>query len=262
MQYHGLSSVFFLSLCFGIVLVAYGQEEHTRRSVLDQRWFPGHATWYGEPEGDGSNGGACGYSKLVNEKPLKGRVSAGAPVLFQKGKGCGACYKVKCMDHKICSKRAVTVTIMDECPGCRTDKPHFDLSGAAFGRLALPGQAQVLRNKGELDITYRRTPCKYAGKSIGFHVNEGSSPYWLSLMVVYADGDGDVSSMHIQEAGSGKWEEMKHLWGAYWVIIKGPLKGPFSVKVTTSTGKSLTAKNVIPSNWTPKSTYNTNSKFK
>ncbi|XP_020229490.1 expansin-B3 [Cajanus cajan] len=261
MQHHGPSAVFFLlSSCFSFALV-YAQEHSARRSVLDQRWFPGHATWYGEPEGDGSNGGACGYGKLVNSKPMKGRVSAGAPVLFQKGKGCGACYKVKCLDHTICSKRAVTVTITDECPGCRTDKTHFDLSGAAFGRLALPGQHNQLRNRGELPISYRRTPCKYGGKTLGFHVNEGSSAYWLSLMVVYAGGDGDIASMHIQQAGSSEWMQMKHLWGAYWVIIKGPLKGPFSVKISTSTGKSLTAKNVIPSNWTPNATYNSHSKF-
>lgn len=44
-----------------------------------------------------------------------------------------------------------------------------------------------------------RTPCKYPGKNIAFHVNEGSTPYWLSLLVEFEDGDGDVGSMHIRE---------------------------------------------------------------
>ena len=44
-----------------------------------------------------------------------------------------------------------------------------------------------------------RTPCKYPGKNIAFHVNEGSTDYWLSLLVEFEDGDGDVGSMHIRE---------------------------------------------------------------
>jgi len=46
---------------------------------------------------------------------------------------------------------------------------------------------------------FGRTPCKYAGKNIAFHVNEGSTPFWLSLLVEFEDGDGDIGSMHIQE---------------------------------------------------------------
>ena len=44
-----------------------------------------------------------------------------------------------------------------------------------------------------------RTPCKYPGKNIAFHVNEGSTNYWLSLLVEFEGGDGDVGSMHIRE---------------------------------------------------------------
>lgn len=44
-----------------------------------------------------------------------------------------------------------------------------------------------------------RTPCKYPGKNIAFRVNEGSTDYWLSLLVEFEDGDGDVGSMHIKE---------------------------------------------------------------
>lgn len=44
-----------------------------------------------------------------------------------------------------------------------------------------------------------RTPCKYPGKNIAFHVNEGSTDYWLSLLVEFEDGDGDIGSMHIKQ---------------------------------------------------------------
>ncbi|KAG4981241.1 hypothetical protein AAZX31_12G192500 [Glycine max] len=259
MQCHRVSAVLFLSLCFRIALVYAQGEPHL--TALDQHWFPGTATWYGDPEGDGSTGGACGYGTLVDVKPLKARVGAVGSVLFKKGEGCGACYKVKCLDHSICSKRAVTVIITDECPGCPSDRTHFDLSGSAFGRMAVVGENGQLRNRGEIPVIYRRTPCKYAGKNIAFHVNEGSTPFWLSLLVEFEDGDGDIGSMHIQEAGSSEWQQMNHVWGANWCIVKGPLRGPFSVKLSTSTGKSLTAKDVIPSNWTPKATYTSRLNF-
>ena len=66
---------------------------------------------------------------------MKARVGAVSPVLFKSGEGCGACYKVRCLDHGVCSRRAVTVIVTDECPGgvCAGGRTHFDLSGAAFG---------------------------------------------------------------------------------------------------------------------------------
>lgn len=232
--------------------------------VSEPHWYPATATWYGSPDGDGSDGGACGYGSLVDVKPLRARVGAVSPVLFKGGEGCGACYKVKCLDDSICSRRAVTVIITDECPGgyCSAGRTHFDLSGAAFGRMAVAGDNNELRNRGEISVIYRRTPCKYPGKNIAFHVNEGSTDYWLSLLVEFEDGDGDVGSMHIREASSTEWVEMKHIWGATWCIVGGPLKGPFSVKLTTlSTARTLSARDVIPSNWSPKATYTSRLNF-
>ena len=46
---------------------------------------------------------------------------------------------------------------------------------------------------------YFRTPCKYRGKNIAFRVIEGSTNYWLSLLVEFEDGDGDVGAMHIRQ---------------------------------------------------------------
>ncbi|TQD78676.1 hypothetical protein C1H46_035781 [Malus baccata] len=107
------------------------------------------------------------------------------------------------------------------------------------------------------------TPCKYPGKQIAFHVNEGSTNYWLSLLVVFEDGDGDVGSMHIRPASSSEWIAMSHVWGANWCINGGPLNGPFSVKITTlSTAKTLSARDVIPSNWSPKATYTSRLNFR
>ncbi|KAE9456104.1 hypothetical protein C3L33_11989, partial [Rhododendron williamsianum] len=198
--------------------------------VSDPHWYPAAATWYGSPEGDGSDGGACGYGSLVDVKPLRARVGAVNPVLFKGGEGCGACYKVKCLDKSICSRRAVTVIITDECPGCSSGRTQFDLSGAAFGRMAI--------------------------------ASDGSTDFWLSLLVEFEGGDGDVGSMHIKEASSTEWVQMQHIWGATWCITAGPLRGPFSVKLTTlSTAQTLSARDVIPSNWSPKATYTSRLNF-
>ena len=41
---------------------------------------------YGDLEGDGSTGGACGYGTLVDVKPLKARVGAVGSLLFKGAK--------------------------------------------------------------------------------------------------------------------------------------------------------------------------------
>nr|CAN83473.1 hypothetical protein VITISV_004796 [Vitis vinifera] len=211
---------FFWVVVEGLLLVS-GQLQH---SLSNAHWHSATATWYGSPDGDGSDGGACGYGSLVDVKPFRARVGA-----------------------------------VGTASGGRT---HFDLSGAAFGRMAVAGNNNQLRDRGEISVIFRRTPCKYPGKNIAFHVNEGSTDYWLSLLVEFEDGDGDVGSMHIREASSTEWLEMRHVWGASWCITGGPLKGPFSVKLTTlSTGRTLSAREVIPRNWAPKATYTSRLNF-
>ncbi|CAM8985444.1 unnamed protein product [Rhodiola kirilowii] len=209
-------------------------------------------------------GGACGYGSLVDVKPLKARVGAVSPILFKNGEGCGACYKVKCLDRSICSRKPVTVIITDECPGCSAGRTQFDLSGAAFTRMAVSRRlGPSLRNRGEISILFRRTACKYPGKNVAFHVNEGSTDHWLALLVEFEDADGDVGSMHLKQANSEEWLQMRHLWGANWCLNQGPLVGPFSVKITTlSTNRTLSARDVIPRNWSPKATYTSRLNFK
>ncbi|XP_006653618.1 expansin-B17 [Oryza brachyantha] len=233
-------------------------------AAVDMEWRPATATWYGDAEGDGSTGGACGYGSLVDVVPLKARVGSVSPVLFKDGEGCGACYKVKCLDHSICSRRAVTVIVTDECPGglCAFGRTHFDLSGAAFSRMAVAGAGGHLRDRGQLSVVYRRTACKYGGKNIAFRVNEGSTNFWLSLLVEFEDGEGDIGSMQIKQANSVEWLDMKHVWGATWCLVRGPLVGPFSVRLTTlSAQKTLTAREVIPRNWKPTATYTSRLNF-
>ncbi|KAA8533894.1 hypothetical protein F0562_031411 [Nyssa sinensis] len=160
------------------------------------RWSSAGATWYGAPNGAGSD---------VSQQPFSSMITAAGPSLYKSGKECGACYQVKCTTHRSCSGKPARVVITDSCPGgpCLAESAHFDLSGTAFGAMAIPGQEDMLRNAGVLQIRYARVACDYSGKNIVFSVDQGSNPNYFAVVVEFEEGDGDLAAVDLKEESSG-----------------------------------------------------------
>jgi len=227
------------------------------------KWLTARATWYGQPNGAGApdNGGACGI-KNVNLPPYSGMTACGNVPIFKDGKGCGSCYEVRCKEKPECSGNPVTVYITDM--NYEPIAPyHFDLSGKAFGSLAKPGLNDKIRHCGIMDVEFRRVRCKYpAGQKIVFHIEKGCNPNYLAVLVKYVADDGDIVLMEIQDKLSAEWKPMKLSWGAIWRMDTAKaLKGPFSIRLTSESGKKVIAKDVIPANWRPDAVYTSNVQF-
>ncbi|KAF8688002.1 hypothetical protein HU200_042488 [Digitaria exilis] len=249
-------------------MIGHSQQNDTSRrslwaSARGYGWSYGGATWYGSPYGAGSDGGACGYQDAVSQRPFRSMIAAGGPSLFNNGKGCGACYQIKCTGNRACSRRPVTVTITDSCPGggaCTAESAHFDMSGTAFGAMANRGMADRLRSAGILKIQYKRVPCNYNGLGINFKVDAGSNPYYLAVLIMYMSGEGNIAAVDIMEDGCNSWTPMQQSWGAVWRVNSNngqPLRAPFSFRITSGSGKKkLVAKNAIPAGWGAGGTYN------
>ncbi|KAJ0752556.1 putative rlpA-like protein, double-psi beta-barrel [Helianthus annuus] len=223
---------------------------------------PALGTWYGDPNGAGS-GGACGWADDVRLPPFSSMIAAGNANIFLQGKGCGECYQIKCSREPYCSGNPITVTITDECPGACNDVPfHFDLSGAAFGAMANPGQADNLRNLGQVDIQFQRVPCNYGRTNIAFKIDAGTNPNWFATRIEFTEGDGGLRSVEIAPAGTQEFVPMNNIWGAVWVAnIDSSFKGPYSFRLTSPINAVAVAINAVPMDYVPGQTYFSNVNF-
>ncbi|CAM0877568.1 unnamed protein product [Alopecurus aequalis] len=232
--------------------------------VAGTGWLPARATWYGAPTGAGApdNGGACGF-KGVDKAPFSSMTSCGNEPIFKDGKGCGSCYQIRCVAkaHPACSgvPETVIITDMNYYPVARY---HFDLSGTAFGAMAKPGHNDQLRHAGIIDMEFKRVPCLYPGLTVTFRMHHDSNANFLAILVEYEDGDGDVVQVDIMESrrGDGRptgvWMHMKEDWGSIWRVDRyPPFQGPFSLRITNESGKTLIANQVIPAHWKPETPY-------
>ncbi|KAF8697896.1 hypothetical protein HU200_035392 [Digitaria exilis] len=171
---------------------------------------------------------------------------------------------IKCTNknNPACSgqPKTVMITDMNYYPVAQY---HFDLSGTAFGSLAQPGLNDKLRHAGIIDIQFRRVPCNNAGLAVNFHVEEGSNPVYLAVLVEYANKAGTVQQMDLLESGSRYWTPMRRSWGSVWRLDSNhPLRAPFSLRIRGESRQTLLAYNVIPANWMPNTDYRSYVQFK
>ncbi|KAJ9548787.1 hypothetical protein OSB04_021330 [Centaurea solstitialis] len=234
------------------------------------------ATWYGDETGAGS-GGACGWEDDVKYPPLSSMISAGNANIFLNGKGSQILVQIFCNQPPYCSGKPITVTISDECPGACNNVPfHFDLSGYAFGAMALPGQGHNLRQLGQVDVqfqsyifyysnkhlSYDRVPCYYRNTELAFKVQRNCNPYWFATAIEYANGDGGFGYVEIAAGGSQNFVGMDNIWGTVWKKDIDPsFVGPFSFRLTSADGKILVVQNVIPATFSPGYKYSSHVNF-
>ena len=164
-------------------------------------------------------------------------------------------FQVKCDRncHPECSNVAKTIVITDINTGT-LGKYYFDMSGTAFGSMAKPGRNAQLRKAGKISIQFRRVPCNWPRVKVTFYILRGANPYYLPVMPENVNRDGNVVRMAIMRSKYGRptkiWEPMYRSVGAVWRRDSGnPLKGPLSLRITSESGKTLVATNVIPANW-------------
>ena len=180
---------------------------------------------------------------------------------------CTCFIQIRCVaaNNPSCSgqPRRVVITDMNYYPVARY---HFDLSGTAFGAMAKDGRNDELRHAGIIDMQFRRVRCNFPGMKVTFHVQRGSNPNYLAVLVEYANIDGTVVRMELMQTRNGRptgsWEPMRRSWGSIWRMdTSRPLQGPFSMRITSDSGKTLVANNVIPAYWRPDKAYGSNVQF-
>ncbi|PKI56291.1 hypothetical protein CRG98_023310 [Punica granatum] len=224
-------------------------------------WLQGHATFYGADQSPAAMGGACGYDNTFHAG-FGAHTTALSTVLFRGGEACGGCYQVACdyhLDPKWCLRAAsVTVTATNFCPPnnnggwCDPPRQHFDMSVAAFLRIARPG------NEGIVPIIYRRASCKRRG---GLHFTLKGQSNFHMVMISNVGGSGDVKAVSVRGSRTRTWVPMHRNWGANWqssIDLRGQR---LSFRLTLVDGMTMEFLNIIPSSWKFGQTYSSRSQF-
>ncbi|XP_062209957.1 major pollen allergen Cyn d 1-like [Phragmites australis] len=102
--------------------------------------------------------------------------------------------------------------------------------------------------------------CATPGTKIAFHVENGSSPNNLKLLV--KDAAVDIVEVDVKEKGSNEFLPMKQSSGTIWTLdTPKPLKGPLSIRLTAKGGGMRVEDDVIPADWKAGTAYNSKLQF-
>lgn len=156
-----------------------------------------------------SGGGNCSYPR----PPASGLYVALSPAEYAKGAACGSYLKVTGPSG------SVRVQVVDQCPECPAG--HVDLSRTAFARIADPARGMV-------NVTYTRVRDPRPTRPLAFRVKEGSSRWWLAVLV---GGHGNrLTSVEVRAPGGG-WRRLARADYNYWIAEQGMGPGPFTIRV-------------------------------
>jgi expansin (peptidoglycan-binding protein) len=201
-----------IATAVGITQVAGGQ---ACASVLSPAGVTsGTATHYVLQSGTGN----CMFTP-----PADGLYVALSPSEYDNAAPCGSYLEVRGPNG------SVRVEVFDQCPPCAAG--HIDLSETAFARIA-PLAA------GLVPVTYETIADPPLPGPVALRVKEGSSQYWLALLVMNA---GNPVAAVAVRGPSGGWQELSHASFNYWIAQSGAGPGPFSVRVTDTLGHQVTA---------------------
>ncbi|KAG8647172.1 expansin-A16-like [Manihot esculenta] len=217
-------------------------------------WRKAHATFY--EGGTGSFGGACNYKDVVQQGYNLNTVAL-SDILFKKGKTCGACYEIQCVNSpKWCKKGSLFVTATNQCPSnpslpsdnggwCNSPREHFDIAKPVFNKIAD-------YTAGIVPIQYRRVPCQKKG---GIRFTIMGNPWFNQVIVWNVGGAGDVVSVQVKGNDNVKWTKLQRDWGATWKTSTHLVGESLTFRVTTSDGRESTSWHVAPKNWQFGQTY-------
>jgi len=169
-----------------------------------------------------SGGGNCSYPG----PPANHMFVALSAAEYHGAAPCGSYLQVK-GPHG-----SVRVEVIDQCPECKSG--HIDLSEAAFAKLA-PLRAGIIK------VSYHTISNPPLPGPVGFLVKNGSSRYWLALVVM--NTGNAIASVQL-ETSAGHWLKLTHVnWNA-WIAQQGAGPGPFTVRVTDVLRHQVTIRNV------------------
>lgn len=171
----------------------------------------GVATYYAAT-GDG----ACGFGPSPNDL----NVAAMDQSEWNGSAVCGECVAVTG------PKGSVTVRIVDLCPGCETG--HLDLSQQAFAQIA-----DV--SAGRVSITWKVVACDVTG-NVAYEIKDGSSQYWTAIQV----RNSRLPVAKLEWLQNGAWTDVARADYDYFVVSSGVGPGSYQVRITSSTGETLT----------------------
>ncbi|KAK7424667.1 hypothetical protein QQZ08_008550 [Neonectria magnoliae] len=180
----------------------------------------GSSTFYG----GNLNGGMCSFATYKLPTGIYGTAFSGSA--WSTAASCGACIEVTGPGGK-----KIKAMIVDQCPEC--DKGHLDLFQDAF--------KAVGGTDGIVQTSYKRVTCDITSPIV-LRNKEGTSQWWFSMQVM--NHNEPVKSLDVSTDGGKTWQTTIRKEYNFFEKQSGFGTQQVDVRVTSSTGKSITVRNV------------------